>query len=139
MEPRECFDDLLFRKLLLVTTLDKQSKTFPYNFDMFPDVYAIVCMFLENKEDSFILPDITAWFVVRGLEVRSQFAPTPWWPCRWPSTSRASEHSGSWRATAVLPRHSKRFQQCRIIQGCPRTPRQCSLSLFSIFARFTVP
>lgn len=40
MEPRECFDDLLFRKLLLVTTLDKQSKTFQYNFDMFPDVYA---------------------------------------------------------------------------------------------------
>ena len=41
------------------------------------------------------------------------------------------------RATAaVLPRHSKRFQQCRIIQGYPRTPRQCSLSLFNIFARF---
>ena len=40
MEPRECFDDLLFRKLLLVTTLDKQSKTFQYNFDMMPDVYA---------------------------------------------------------------------------------------------------
>lgn len=100
MEPRECFDDLLFRKLLLVTTLDKQSKTFQYNFDMFPDVYT-VCMFIDN-EDSFILPDITA-FVVRGLEVRSQFAPTPWWPCR-PSTSRASEHSGSSRATAaVLP------------------------------------
>ena len=29
MEPRECFDDLLFRKLLLATTLDKQSKTIP--------------------------------------------------------------------------------------------------------------
>ena len=127
MEPRECFDDLLFRKLLLVTTLDKQSKTFPYNFDMFPDVYAIVCMFIENNEDSFILPDITAWFVVRGLEVRSQFAPTPWWPCRWPSTSRASEHSGSWRATAAV----LTFQKVPTMQDNPRLSAHIP-SMFSI-------
>ena len=59
MEPRECFDDLLFRKLLLVTTLDKQSKTFQYNFDMMPDVYA--CL-LTTRTLSFCPISLHLWF-----------------------------------------------------------------------------
>lgn len=124
MEPRECFDDLLFRKLLLVTTLDKQSKTFQYNFDMMPDVYASL---LTTRTLSFCPISLHLWFdVVWGLEVRSQFAPTPWWPCR-PSTSRASEHSGSSDGCA-----SKTFQKVPT-QDNPRisahTPSMFSISV----------
>ena len=108
------------------------------------------CLRKTMRNLSFCPISLRGSCLVRGLAVRSQFAPTPWWPCRWPSTSRASEHSGSWWATSVevFPRHSKRFQQCRIIQGNPRAscyhlniifPNVLYLSLFCIFVRCTLP